>query len=692
MSEAVFNKKKYSFFDTNTRNLSFLQTAADLKKLGVKNYKFFLRLYDKRLSGVDPFSPDLSQEMIIAIIDECVQNPWYFIRECVRIPDQGGTGIPFQLHRANLAMIYLCLLGIDNYLTIPRQKGKTQSVISIILWAFLFGTSASEFCFINKSSEDAVNNLKRLKAQRDLLPPYLKMTVYWDEDGKELKDKDNERSLHSKMSRNSIVTKPSANSVGDADRIGRGSTQTIQQYDEVEFTKHIKTIVEAAGPAYLKASQNARRNGVIHFRSFTSTPGDLDTNAGQEAKEILAETCKWSEKFYDWSRDDLIDYIDVNSGNKIVYIEYSYTQLGEGEDWFVDACQSVQNNPIKIKREILLKRIRGSSQSPFDQIDMDALDGMRGEIKEELWINKLFSLDIYAPLKREHIYFLGIDVSDGIGGDNSTIQVVDPYTFKTCAEFKSAFIGPVDFFKLIYTLVRKHIPRSIIIIERNRGGPIIEMLRATEIFHNVYFDDSADPTSEHAVDVLDAKGFLKQEAARRRYYGVNTTRGSRPKMFELLGGHVRDYKDRFIGNNLINEILSLIKTRTGKVEAGPGFHDDSVMAYLMVLYVWYHGNNLARYGFVKGSLPSEEEQNKGIEQWDEELEEQMARHFSNPVNRYSFMDQVDTGAQMREEYLQAQREYAALDTFRDNVTKVEDFNQDYNSGSIPLDFFDSLND
>ena len=42
-------------------------------------------------------------------------NYWYFIREVVRIPDQGGTvssGKQYKLHRANLAMNYLQSRGI----------------------------------------------------------------------------------------------------------------------------------------------------------------------------------------------------------------------------------------------------------------------------------------------------------------------------------------------------------------------------------------------------------------------------------------------------------------------------------------------------------------------------------------------------------------------------------------------------
>lgn len=222
-SPSVPKKKKRTFiYHVKTKNISFLQTAKDLKELGIKNNMFFLKLYDPDLEHVDPHSPFLTEQQIIKIINECIINPWYFLRECVRIPDQGGNGIPYQLNRANLASTFCFLNGIDHYLVIPRQKGKTQSTIAILNWAFLFGTTNSEFMFINKRQEDANNNLDRLKQQRDLLPPYMRMKEVITEEGKIEKGQDNVKSLTNPVTNNKIVTKPSARSVEAAEGIGRG--------------------------------------------------------------------------------------------------------------------------------------------------------------------------------------------------------------------------------------------------------------------------------------------------------------------------------------------------------------------------------------------------------------------------------------------------------------------------------------
>ena len=121
------------YYDTSTSNTSFLQTAKDLHTLGIKDYMFFLKLYNRDLVGVDPYDPNISKGMIKAVITECVINPYYFWREVARIPEPGGSvgpgaGSKFILHRANLAAIWCFLHSIDFYEVIPRQCYKTHSV------------------------------------------------------------------------------------------------------------------------------------------------------------------------------------------------------------------------------------------------------------------------------------------------------------------------------------------------------------------------------------------------------------------------------------------------------------------------------------------------------------------------------------------------------------------------------------
>lgn len=241
------------FYDTETNNLSFLQVASDLKKLGIKNNMFFLRLYDKGLQGIDPHGPItvMSNELCQRIMAECIRNPWYYLREVCRIPDQGNSnGIPYKLNRANLAATWCFVNNIDHYLTIPRQIGKTQSILANLTWAYLFGTTNSSFAFFATSQELASENLERLKSQRELLPSYLQLRQDCVVDvvlGTKDNEIDNIRKIYNPLTKNTIVTKPKASSKEAAVKLGRGNTLPITYMDEAEFINYIDEIMMASG-------------------------------------------------------------------------------------------------------------------------------------------------------------------------------------------------------------------------------------------------------------------------------------------------------------------------------------------------------------------------------------------------------------------------------------------------------------
>ena len=109
-----------------------------LKKMGVKNHLFMLVLSQPELVGVDPHSPNLTEEQKHRIAYEAKTNPWYFFRECLRVPSQGGEPVPYELHRANMALIWCFFNSVDTYLTMPRQKGKTVGALGLITAALMF--------------------------------------------------------------------------------------------------------------------------------------------------------------------------------------------------------------------------------------------------------------------------------------------------------------------------------------------------------------------------------------------------------------------------------------------------------------------------------------------------------------------------------------------------------------------------
>lgn len=623
--------------DTGTDNLSFLRTAKDLYTLGVKNYRFMLKLYDMDLLLVDPYSPTITPEQIQRVNFECVRNIWYYLRVVSRFPEEGGgtgpgTGMRYQLNRGNLASTWCFVNGIDHYLVLPRQIGKTKSTLQCILWTYLF-SSNTQMMFLCKDGPGSKNNLLEMKKQRDVLPLYMQAKWVINDDGEvKVAPGDNQTYLKNPLNGNRIVTATGGTSIDAADRCGRGLTQAVQFYDEVEFTAHIGTIIDAAGPAFNTASRNARANGAPYCRVFTSTPGNLDSSPVMETNEFRSQTMKFTEALYDADIADVKNIVNENSAVEVVYIEYQYKQLGKDEKWFVDTCKKVSNNRIKIIREILLKRIRGSSISPFEPEDLEEIAANTKEPIQVHYINQLYPIYIYSELNKNIPYIVGVDCASGRVGDFCAITVVDPYTERPVAEFRSNITNTVKLRDIIVNLVMNMIPRAIVVVENNNMGvAVIDMLKMSPISYNLYYDSNKYFVPD-ANERLDAKGFAVLEAKNDRCFGLNTNPKTRDMMMNILFDRVRNNKSQFVTKFLTEDITALIRTPLGKVQAANGCHDDSIMSYLIAMYTLFNGSNLARYGFVKGDRAPEAEKEKTRREYFEELPEDVQQFFAGAMS------------------------------------------------------------
>ena len=214
-------------YEITTNNRSFLVVSQQLKEHGVKNNKFMLALYDEKLVGVDPYSPDLTEEQKIRIYREIRLNKWYYLREVIRIPVTGTDGIKYELNIGNCAQSYAYWRNLNFITILPRQQGKTIGVVSDDTWTMLFGSKNCQAIYLNKQYPDAVENGRRFKNIKNLLPNWL-LAMILDSKG----DKDNQDEKYIAKLKNQIIVKPAANSEEQADKLGRGLTSSIIYADE----------------------------------------------------------------------------------------------------------------------------------------------------------------------------------------------------------------------------------------------------------------------------------------------------------------------------------------------------------------------------------------------------------------------------------------------------------------------------
>ena len=697
MGTSRIKRFKGKYYDIGTSNKSFIKVATDLHKLGIKNYMFMLEVKNPQVVDIDPWDPNITRDQISLIMLECMQNMWYYLREIAMIPEQGGSAMHYSAHRANIAQAWCILNGFDSDLCIPRQCGKTQSAVAIFVWAYIFGTTNSQTIFLNKDESASKANLTRMKDQIDLLPRYLKCDVMIGDDGKLNKEVRNATKLKHPISHNEVIIKGKATNQEGALNIARGLTAPLLYFDEIEFTNKIDIIIRNSAPVYVTAAANARKNNAIYGRVFTSTPGDLDTPCGMAANQLISTMPRWTEKIYDMTHDEIVDYIKVNGENDcdIFYIEYSYKQIGKTEEWFSTISSKI-GDTLTVKREVLLQRLRGSDDSPFDRDDLEYLNNNIKLPKSEFILLDHFRFDLYEDIDKKIPYIAGVDCSTGSGSDNNAITLINPYTLCVAAEFKSSYIGETDFCKVLVQMVVDLAPRAIVCIERNSvGDGIIDLLMTSRIATRIYYDKGRDLLLNSIDRNSSTESVLKKRAESKKYMGVYTEGSSRETMMAILMRHVHEFKDKIYTKNLVNDICDLVKRPSGKIEAVSGKHDDCVMSYLIALYVYYHGNNLPMFGFEKGSQEIDN-QNQGLKTIDDvsDAEDILPLDVVNALKAQKAAENDSYDDLFRQALRQSQSYDKTVGNSKavsiENIKNpTDDFMDD--EEVIPMDFFRDLN-
>ena len=586
------------YIDVDTPNTSFAKMAIVLYNKGVCNCHFFLKLYNKKLIGVDPYDPHLSDDKKFMIFRECSENRWYFFREVFRVQETGastdvGGGIAFQLNRGNLAYLWACELNLCTYLIMPRQIGKTWAAIADITWTHQFNKNTSVLHF-NKDQSNANDNLRRIQIAIGMLPEYLQHSnVDIVSASEKRKVKNNEKTIRNVLN-STILAMSSAGNEAKADAMARGKTAEKIWYDEFAFIFFNGTIYSAATPAYEKASEVAQRNGVPYAITITTTPGDLASPHGAYAYKFMKDSIKFDESMYDLKYNALIDLVQHTPDRvPFVFIQYSYWQLGKTDEWYVEVSAKL-HDPIKARREFLLEWIDTNADSPFDPDDIELIgrfsaDREKGDHKI-IKINKYFNLTVYSEYKGRKPVLIGVDVASGRGQDNSAVVVVNPETLMPMAFFCSNQIGSKHLRKFLMTLVNKLYPNCILTIENNSiGTPLIEELADTSIRRVLYRE-----RKKKSIDV-GARNFTKRQTRDVIEFGHNVNATTRTQMTEMLENVVHFSHEHMGFPELYEEIRHMIR-KNGRIDHSAATHDDLTMAYMGVLWIIRYGKGLKGKG------------------------------------------------------------------------------------------------
>ena len=590
--------------DTETNNPHFLRMVRVLEKMGVKNRYFFLHLTQPELKGIDPHNlTDPSNELKMRILYETKINPWYFLREVVRVPSAGGDPIRYILNRANLAMNWLFFNSCDFFQVQPRQTGKTMGIACLNGWAIDFGYRNTTIGLFAKDTDLVHENVSQIKAITEGLPKWMIK--------KSPDDTDNKEGLSYAALNNTYKTFVARPDSISATKMGRGERLAIIHFDEFAFFKNNNLSYAGVISASDRAQAQVRESGLPACNILTTTAGRLSDPAGAYAYSIKQGCIRFTEKFYDFANREELRQTVRSSESHMVYTEFSYKQLGFDDAWLAD--KMVNKTHEQIEMDYLNHWLAGTGQSIvpqnlIDRIVQSERDPVDFTQSNQLVINWYIDKKIIEQKEnKRRNYIIGMDTSDNIGKDYTTMVVVDPSDLTVICTCKCNVANFVHVVNCVIELLVDIFPNSIIIPERNKNGAVlidilIEVLQKKSInpfyrIYNTFIQDYSEKTP--SLDKIDLS-----DGTNRRHFGFNTSASSdsRDTLYgRVLINMLNHMASRLFDKDLADEIKSLT-VRNGRIDHPVGCHDDLCIALLLCGYFAFYGRNHYMYGIPQGEV------------------------------------------------------------------------------------------
>ncbi len=602
--------------DYGTRNKSFIRLAYLLKSMGIENNSFMLALHDRELLGIDPHNlQDDSQELRLRIMAECKVNYWYYVREVVRIAQTGSAGTGwYQANRANMALAWVFLNNIVPFLTMPRQQGKTIAAIVLTSWIYLIAGIRTQIGMFAKDDDLVQENVDRLKHIRDGLPRYMVSKLY--------SDKENQNAITYQKLDNKYYTYKPQTSTTRARGLSRGKTFAWEHWDELPYFKFNYLSYPAAMATVSRGQQLAREAGLRCANVITTTAGFLDTQEGAFANKIRTAAMRFSEVLYDMPNEkQLSNVVKDNSENRVLYMEFSYKQVGASEEW-LESMRASCEDPATFATDVLNQWIHGSGVDIFPKHLLEELQRNKTEPSVHTTFETLI-LRWYANPKhicKDTPMILGVDVADNVGKDFTTMVGVNPSDMSTMMTCRTNNANLTYVAYCIVELMVKY-PRMILVVERNKGQFLLDLImtrlkshpegRNINPFRRIYntvVQERGDADGDKDAQKIDIDSVDPYNGTIRKYFGFWTgggQNGSRKFLFnKVMQNSIPRNKERLYDNDIIDEICSLT-IRKGRIDHPDGGKDDTLVGRLLADFFILFGKNLHVYGLSPDEVLSE---------------------------------------------------------------------------------------
>ena len=371
---------------------------------------------------------EFTEEQIIEFV-QCQRDPVYFANKYVKIVSLDEGLVPFQPYRFQEKLINNFHENRFNICKMPRQTGKSTTVVSYLLHYAIFNDSVNIGILANKAAT-ARELLGRLQTAYENLPKWMQQGIMvWNKGSLELEN-------GSKI----LAASTSASAV-------RGMSFNILFLDEFAFVpNHIADSFFASVYPTITSGKNTKviivstPHGMNHFYRMWH-------DAEKQKNEYVPTDVHWSEVP---GRDDIWkEQTIANTSEQQFKIEFECEFLGS-----IDTLIA----PSKL-RSFVYDNPRKSNAG----------------------------LDVYNEPVNNHDYVITVDVARGVGEDYSAFVVVDITQFphQVVAKYKNNDIKPMLFPNIIWEVAKNYNSAFVLCEVNDIGDQVASILQYDLEYQNL---------------------------------------------------------------------------------------------------------------------------------------------------------------------------------------------------------------
>ena len=344
---------------------------------------------------------------------KCMDNPLYFIESYIKIVSLDEGLVPFKLYDFQKDMVGTFHKNLFTICKLPRQSGKSTTIIAYLLHYVLFNPNVNVAILANKAAT-ARDLLGRLQLAYEHLPQWLQQGVMsWNKGSLELEN-------GSKI----LASSTSASAV-------RGGSYNIIFLDEF---------------AYVPSN--------VAEQFFSSVYPTI--SSGKTTKVMIVSTPHGMNMFYKL-------WVDAeNQRNSYIPIEVHWSEVpGRDEEWKKETIKNTSESQFNTEFEC---EFLGSINTLISPYKLKTLAYLNPE-------NSHKGLDVYKQPEKGRTYLVTADVSRGTSNDYSAFVVFDvsEVPYRIVAKYRDNEIKPLLFPQKIYHVAKAY-NQAFVLVEVNDIG------------------------------------------------------------------------------------------------------------------------------------------------------------------------------------------------------------------------------